>query len=65
MTFGNGGNGGSKDVLYFAAGLPGATNGLFGALSTARAELGGPGPDRAGRPGAGWRWKNRRRHAAP
>ncbi len=30
LTFGNGGNAGSKDVLYFAAGLPGATNGLVG-----------------------------------
>ncbi len=65
MTFGNGGNGGSKDVLYFAAGLPGATNGLFGALSSV------PEPSSAvlgliavGSLAGGWRWKNRRRVAS-
>ncbi len=34
ITFGNGGSAGAKNILYFDAGLPGATNGLFGALSS-------------------------------
>jgi uncharacterized protein (TIGR03118 family) len=64
LTFGNGGSAGSADVLYFAAGLPGASNGLFGALSAV------PEPSSAvmGLIGivsiAGmWRWRNRRRLA--
>ena len=66
LTFGNGANGGSKDIIYFAAGLPGATNGLFGAISVV------PEPDSAvlgliaiGSLTAGWGWKNRRRGARP
>jgi uncharacterized protein (TIGR03118 family) len=62
MTFGNGGNVGSSNVLYFAAGLDGATNGLIGAISPV------PEPSSAvmglialGTLGAGLRWKNRRR----
>jgi uncharacterized protein (TIGR03118 family) len=36
LTFGSGSaNGGAPDILYFAAGLDGATNGLFGALTVA------------------------------
>ena len=33
MTFGNGGGAGSPNVLYFVAGLDGATNGLLGSIS--------------------------------
>jgi uncharacterized protein (TIGR03118 family) len=33
LTFGNGGNGGDKNTLYFAAGIRGETEGLFGSLS--------------------------------
>jgi uncharacterized protein (TIGR03118 family) len=34
LTFGNGGVGGSPDVLYFTAGIASETEGLFGAIST-------------------------------
>ena len=64
MTFGTGGGAGSPNVLYFAAGLDGATNGLVrGDLLRPRAELGRPGVDRLGVLTGGWRWKNRRRRA--
>ena len=33
LVFGNGGNGGSRDVLYFSAGIQNETHGLFGGLS--------------------------------
>jgi uncharacterized protein (TIGR03118 family) len=33
LTFGNGGSGGSTDVLYFTDGINGETAGLFGAIS--------------------------------
>jgi uncharacterized protein (TIGR03118 family) len=33
LAFGNGQSAGSPNVLYFAAGLPGATNGLIGAIT--------------------------------
>jgi uncharacterized protein (TIGR03118 family) len=33
LTFGNGGNGGSKDTLYFSDGINGERDGLFGALT--------------------------------
>ena len=62
LTFGNGGGAGSPEVLYFDAGLPGATNGLIGAISSV------PEPSSAvlglialGVLTGGWRWKNRRR----
>ena len=32
ITFGNGGNGGDKNALYFAAGIQDETHGLFGSL---------------------------------
>ena len=64
LTFGNGGGAGSPEVLYFDAGLPGATNGLIGAISSV------PEPSSAvlglialGVLTGGWRWKNRRRSA--
>jgi uncharacterized protein (TIGR03118 family) len=34
LSFGNGGSAGSPNVLYFDAGLEGATNGLLGAISS-------------------------------
>jgi uncharacterized protein (TIGR03118 family) len=34
LTFGNGGNGGSKNILYFTAGLNHESDGLFGAIAT-------------------------------
>ena len=33
LTFGNGGNGGDPNILYFTTGLNGETNGLFAALT--------------------------------
>ena len=33
LTFGNGGNGGDRDTLYFAAGINGEADGLFGAIA--------------------------------
>jgi len=33
LRFGNGGNGGDKDTLYFAAGINGEADGLFGSLT--------------------------------
>jgi hypothetical protein len=33
LTFGNGGNGGLADTLYFTAGLNAETDGLFGAIN--------------------------------
>ena len=33
LTFGNGGNGGSPNTLYFTAGIQGETQGLFGSIS--------------------------------
>ncbi len=65
LTFGNGGNGGSKDVLYFAAGLPGATNGLFGALSVPEPSSAVLGLISVGVLTSCWGWKNRRRAARP
>jgi uncharacterized protein (TIGR03118 family) len=35
LKFGNGGNGGAQNTLYFTAGLAGERHGLFGALTTA------------------------------
>jgi uncharacterized protein (TIGR03118 family) len=35
LTFGNGGSGGSKNILYFSAGLNGENDGLFGAIAPA------------------------------
>jgi len=65
MTFGNGGSAGDPNILYFAAGLPGATNGLIGAISSV------PEPSSAvlgliavGVLAGGWQWKNRRRRTA-
>ncbi len=37
LTFGNGGNGGDPNTLYFATGLNAETDGLFGALPPAQA----------------------------
>ena len=34
ITFGNGGNGGSKNILYFTAGLNHESDGLFGSIAT-------------------------------
>jgi uncharacterized protein (TIGR03118 family) len=63
MTFGNGGNGGSPDVLYFVAGLPGANGGLFGALSVPEPSSAVMGLIAIGSLAGMWRWRNRRRLA--
>jgi uncharacterized protein (TIGR03118 family) len=65
LTFGNGGSAGSKDILYFAAGLPGATNGLFGALSVPEPSSAVLGLIAVGALASGWSWKNRRRATKP
>jgi hypothetical protein len=36
ITFGNGGNGGATNTLYFTAGPNGETDGLFGSLNPKR-----------------------------
>jgi uncharacterized protein (TIGR03118 family) len=59
MAFGNGGGAGSPDVLYFAAGLPGATNGLIGAISAPEPSSAVLGLIALGAIAGGWRWKNR------
>jgi uncharacterized protein (TIGR03118 family) len=64
LTFGNGGNGGSPNVLYFAAGLEGQTNGLFGALSVPEPGSGVLGVIALGTLGVGWTWKKRRHPAS-
>ncbi len=63
ITFGNGGNGGSPDVLYFAAGLPGASGGLIGALSVPEPSSAVMGLIAIASLAGGWRWRNRRRLA--
>ena len=62
LSFGNGGSAGSPNVLYFDAGLPGATNGLLGAISSV------PEPSSVvlsfiamGVVTGGWRWTRRRK----
>jgi uncharacterized protein (TIGR03118 family) len=65
ITFGNGGSGGSQNVLYFAAGLQDAAHGLFGALSVPEPGSGTLGVIAIGLLTAGWGWKKRRRAAAP
>jgi len=64
LSFGNDGSAGSKDTLFFTAGLSNNTDGLFGAISSV------PEPSSAvlglialGVLAGGWRWKNRRRSA--
>ena len=48
ISFGNGAGAGSTDTLFFTAGLPNNTDGLFGAISVRpRAKLGHPGFDRS------------------
>ena len=67
MTFGSGSaSGGSPNVLYFAAGLDGATNGLLGAISAQAV----PEPSSAvlgliavGSLATGWHWKKSRSRA--
>jgi uncharacterized protein (TIGR03118 family) len=65
ISFGNGGGAGSPSVLYFAAGLPGQTNGLIGAISVV------PEPSSlvmgliaAGMLAGGWMFKDRQRRTA-
>jgi uncharacterized protein (TIGR03118 family) len=63
LTFGNGGSGGNPNVLYFAAGLPGATDGLFGALSVPEPGSAVLGLIALGSLTAGWGLRRRRRRA--
>jgi uncharacterized protein (TIGR03118 family) len=65
LAFGNGGNGGRTDVLYFAAGLTGGQHGLFGALAVPEPSSAALGLIALGTLTAGWGWKNRRRAATP
>ena len=65
IGFGNGGSAGSADTLYFAAGLPGATDGLIGAINSV------PEPSSAilgliavGMLAGGWRYQSRRQAAS-
>lgn len=63
LTFGNGGNGGDTNILYFTTGLNAETNGLFAALSVV------PEPSTLALLGAGvlslyaWRRRSSRRRA--
>ena len=66
LSFGNGGSAGSSDILYFAAGLDGATNGLLGSISVESV----PKPSTAllgfvavGMLAGGWQLRKRRRLA--
>jgi uncharacterized protein (TIGR03118 family) len=61
LTFGNGASGGSKDVLYFDAGLDGATNGLLGSLSVPEPSSAVLGLIAVGLLAGCRLWKNRRR----
>jgi uncharacterized protein (TIGR03118 family) len=63
LTFGNGASAGSKDILYFDAGLPGATDGLFGALSIPEPSTAVLGLMAMGTLVVGRTWRNRRRPA--
>ena len=63
LSFGNGGSAGSPNVLYFAAGLPGAQHGLIGGISVPEPGSAVLGLIAVGTLTAGWRWKNRRRAA--
>jgi uncharacterized protein (TIGR03118 family) len=65
LTFGNGSGAGSQGVLYFAAGLPGATDGLFGALSIPEPGTAVLGLIAMGTLVGGRTWRNRRRTAKP
>ena len=63
LSFGNGGGAGSKDTLFFTAGLDNNTNGLFGAISVPEPSSAVLGLIAMGVLTGGWRWKNRRRAA--
>jgi len=65
LSFGNGGSGGSRDTLYFTAGLSSNTDGLFGALSTPEPSSAVLGLIAAGTAAGAWKWKNRRRPVKP
>lgn len=60
LTFGNGGSGGDPNTLYFAAGINGQADGLFGAIGIPEPSSGVLGLIAAGVLAAGWRWKKRR-----
>jgi uncharacterized protein (TIGR03118 family) len=65
LTFGNGGNGGDVDTLYFAAGINEEQNGLFGSIRPL-VETGVPQPSSLALLGVtavgllGWRWRRHR-----
>ncbi len=65
IAFGNGGSGGSKNVLYFTAGLDNNTNGLLGAISVPEPSSAVLGLIAVGMMAGGWQLKNRRRPAQP
>lgn len=65
LTFGNGASAGSMDILYFAAGLPNAADGLFGALSIPEPSTAVLGLMAMGTLAVGRTWRNRRRPARP
>ncbi len=60
ITFGNGGNGGSTDTLYFTAGLASNGDGLFGAISVPEPRSAILGLIAMAFVAAGWGWRNRR-----
>jgi uncharacterized protein (TIGR03118 family) len=61
ISFGNGAGAGSKDTLFFTAGLANNTDGLFGAISIPEPSSAVLGLIAAGMMAGGWQFKHRRR----
>jgi len=60
LTFGNGGSGGDPNTLFFAAGINGQSDGLFGSIAVPEPSSGVLGLIAAGVLAGGWHWKKRK-----